>query len=147
MNHVCEMASICMHMKHKSAHISNEITRIAERRVAAVKKKIFKHAEAYYTWRLQKNFVDLKGLLVKSFLLTLTAIMILVYSSSPSRCVETCVFFTTLKCPPATEKPFDAHKPWQPTPPKLTCNWWTRAGGMETYLSIRVQWQWCKGLQ
>jgi hypothetical protein len=43
------MASICMHMKHKSAHTSTKITGIAERQVEAVKKKIFKHAEAYYT--------------------------------------------------------------------------------------------------
>ncbi|XP_023715722.1 uncharacterized protein LOC111868887 isoform X2 [Cryptotermes secundus] len=49
MNHVCEMASICMHMKHKSAHTSNKIIGIAEQQVAAIKKKIFKHAEAYYT--------------------------------------------------------------------------------------------------
>jgi hypothetical protein len=42
------MASICMHMKHKSARTSTNIAGIAELEVAAVKKKIFKHAEAYY---------------------------------------------------------------------------------------------------
>jgi len=50
MNHLSEVASICMHMKHKSAHSSARITAIAEQQGAAVKKKIFKHAETYYTW-------------------------------------------------------------------------------------------------
>jgi hypothetical protein len=43
------MASNCMHTKHKSARTSTKIAGIAELEVAAVKKKIFKHAEAYYT--------------------------------------------------------------------------------------------------
>jgi hypothetical protein len=43
------MESICMHRKHKSAHTSIKIAGIAELEVAAIKKKIFKHAEACYT--------------------------------------------------------------------------------------------------
>jgi hypothetical protein len=49
MNHVCEMASICMHMKCKSAHTPTRIAGIAERQVVAIKKKIFKNAEVCYT--------------------------------------------------------------------------------------------------
>jgi hypothetical protein len=48
-NHVCEMASACMHMKHKSVHTSNKIIGMAEQQVTSIKKKIFKHAKAYYT--------------------------------------------------------------------------------------------------
>jgi hypothetical protein len=49
MNHVAEMATICMHKKHKSAYSSTGILEIAEQQAAAVKKKILKHAESYYT--------------------------------------------------------------------------------------------------
>jgi hypothetical protein len=48
-NHACKMASNCMHTKYKSARASTKIAGIAELEVAAVKKKIFKHAEACYT--------------------------------------------------------------------------------------------------
>lgn len=47
-NHVCEVASICMHMKHKSAHMSAKVAAAAEQQGAAVTKKILKHAESYY---------------------------------------------------------------------------------------------------
>jgi hypothetical protein len=49
MNHVAEMAAICMHMKHKSACSSTGIMKIAEQQAAAVKNKILQHAESYYT--------------------------------------------------------------------------------------------------
>jgi hypothetical protein len=48
MDQVVEVASICMYMKHKSAHITAKITAIAEQQAMAVKKEIIKHAESYY---------------------------------------------------------------------------------------------------
>jgi hypothetical protein len=49
MNRVAEMAAICMHIKHKSARVSTGIIDVAEQQAAAVKKKILKNAELYYT--------------------------------------------------------------------------------------------------
>ncbi|XP_021922567.1 uncharacterized protein LOC110831176 isoform X2 [Zootermopsis nevadensis] len=48
MNQVAEVASICTHMRYKSAHTSAKIIATAEQQGVALKKKIVKYVESYY---------------------------------------------------------------------------------------------------
>lgn len=61
MNQVAEVASICTHMRYKSAHTSAKIIATAEQQGVALKKKIVKYVESYYIWGLCKTLAETKG--------------------------------------------------------------------------------------